>query len=68
MVNLPQVGPSIDRVAVGTILTDRPTAGFEIDRVASREGRIVLASGAILQFDHRGRVYDELERRSERCY
>ena len=24
MVNLPQVGPSIDRVAVGTILTDRP--------------------------------------------
>lgn len=41
---------------------------FRIDRLASREGQIVLASGEVLQLDHRGRINDELAHPGEACY
>jgi len=47
----------------------RPVAsGFQIDHLASREGQVVLASGEVLQFDHRWRINDELARPGEACY
>lgn len=41
---------------------------FMIDRLASREQRIVLTSGATLQPDHRGRINDHLMHPGEACY
>jgi hypothetical protein len=47
----------------------RPVAsGFQIDYLASREGQIVLRSGDVLQFDHRGRTNDELDHPAEACH
>jgi hypothetical protein len=43
-------------------------ADFRIDPLASRERRILLTSGGILQYDHRGRVNDQLIRPGEACY
>jgi hypothetical protein len=41
---------------------------FSIDHVASRERQIILKSGAVLQFDHRGRINDKLAHAGEACY
>ena len=50
----------IERYCTRTVDGASVPADFRIDPLASREGRIVLTSGGILQFDHRGRINDEL--------
>jgi hypothetical protein len=40
---------------------------FAIDPLQSQAGRLVLTSGAALQFDSRARTNDKLDRPSESC-
>ena len=57
----------IERYCPRTVDGAPVTPGFKIDPLTSREGRIVLTSGGILQFDHRGRINDELIHPAEGC-
>jgi hypothetical protein len=58
----------VDRYCARTTQGDQVHAGFEVDHVISREGQIVLASGATLERDERGRENDRLIRPGEPCY
>lgn len=42
-------------------------ADFEIDRLLSQAGRLVLKSGAVVSQDHRARTNDRLDRPNEAC-
>ena len=42
-------------------------ADFEIDRLLSQAGRLVLKSGAVVPEDHRARTNDQLDRPNEAC-
>jgi len=42
-------------------------ADFEIDRLLSQAGRLVLKSGAVVPEDHRARTNDVLDRPNEAC-
>lgn len=57
----------IERYCARTVDGASVPSDFRIDPLASREGRIVLTSGEILQFDHRRRVNDELIHPEEAC-
>ncbi len=57
----------IERYCTRTVDGASVPSDFRIDLLASREGRIVLSSGEILQFDHRGRVNDKLIHPREAC-
>lgn len=57
----------IERYCARTVDGTSVSSDFRIDPLASREGRIVLTSGGILQFDHRGRVNGELTNPAEAC-
>ena len=65
--NPPGASRGIERYCPRTVGGAPVTSDFKIDPLASREGRIVLTSGGILQFDHRGRVNDELSHPAEAC-
>lgn len=41
---------------------------FKLDPIASAEGKLVLDAGEPLQFDHRGRINDELQNANEACH
>ncbi len=58
----------IERYCTRTVDGVSVPSDFKIDPLASREGRIVLTSGGILQFDHRGRTNEELAHPGEACY
>lgn len=58
----------VERYCARTVDGTPVPPDFIIDRLASREGQIILRSGAILQFDHRGRINDELAHPAEACY
>jgi hypothetical protein len=57
----------VERYCARTVDGASVPSDFRIDRLASREGRIVLTSGGILLFDHRGRLNDELIHPAEAC-
>lgn len=57
----------IERYCARTVDGASVPSDFRIDPLASREGRIVLTSGGVLQFDHRGRVNDKLMHPGEAC-
>jgi hypothetical protein len=42
-------------------------ADFQIDRLLSQAGRLVLKSGAVVSQDHRARTNDQLDRPGEAC-
>jgi len=58
----------VDRYCARTSQGALVMAEFDIDHLASREGRLILKSGAVLQRDDRGRINDELMRPGEACY
>lgn len=58
----------VERYCTRTIDGTAVSQDFQLDHMASREGRLVLTSGAILLFDHRGRINDKLAHPAEACY
>ena len=58
----------VERYCTRTVDGAAVSHGFQIDHLASREGQLVLTSGAILLFDHRGRINDKLAHPGEACY
>lgn len=58
----------VERYCTRTVDGASVPADFRIDHLASREGQIVLASGGVLQSDHRGRTNDSLDHPLEACY
>jgi hypothetical protein len=57
----------VDRYCARTTQGDAVPADFEIDWLASRQGRIVLKRGGVLGLDNRGRTNDELHHPGEAC-
>jgi hypothetical protein len=58
----------VERYCTRTVDGTAVSQDFQIDHLASRERQLVLTSGALLLFDHRGRINDKLERPEEACY
>ncbi len=58
----------VDRYCARTVDGASVPRDFRIDRLASRERKLILTSGAILQPDHRRRTNDELAHPGEACY
>jgi hypothetical protein len=58
----------VERYCTRTVDGAALSRDFQIDHLASREGQLVLMSGAILLFDHRGRINDKLSHPGEACY
>jgi hypothetical protein len=58
----------VERYCTHTVDGAAVSPDYQIDHLASREGRLVLTSGGVLLFDHRGRINDKLIRPGEACY
>jgi hypothetical protein len=58
----------VERYRTRTVDGTAVSPDFQIDHLASREGQLVLTSGSILLFDHRGRINDKLAHPGEACY
>lgn len=58
----------VERYCTRTVDGTAVSQDFQIDHLASREGQLVLASGAILLFDRRGSINDKLAHPAEACY
>jgi hypothetical protein len=58
----------VDRYCARTVAGEPVTANFEIDKLLSRDGKLILKSGYALERDERGRTNEELARPGEVCY
>jgi hypothetical protein len=58
----------VDRYCARTLQGEPVSASFDVDRLASREGQLVLKTGSIVERDDRGRMNDKLMRPEEVCY
>lgn len=58
----------VDRYCARTVAGEPVSANFEIDKLLSRDGRLVLKTGYALERDERGRINEGLARPGEVCY
>ena len=58
----------VDHYCARTVAGEPVSATFEIDKLLSRDGKLILRSGYALERDERGRINEELARPGEVCY